>query len=109
MTYFPIPDEFYRDPTFLGWTAAAYALWSIAGSWSADRLTDGFVPTTALALFPPFAADAAEELVERGVWRRARGGGYQYVGWPRECSRAYVEAKRERARNKKRRQREIDN
>lgn len=104
MTFFPIPDEFYRDPPFLGWSAEAYALWMLAGSWSADRLTDGSVPTTALALFPPNVSAAAEELVERRVWKRARGG-FQYLDWPKECSRAVVEAKREAARTKKARQR----
>jgi hypothetical protein len=104
MTFFPIPDEFYRDPDYLGWSAEAYAAWSIAGSWSADRLTDGFIPTKALPLFPAFVTTAADELVERKIWRRARGG-FQYCAWPRECSRAYVEAKRERERKRKARQR----
>jgi hypothetical protein len=108
VTFFPIPDEFYRDPKFLGWSAEAYALWVIAGSWSADRLTDGFVPIMALALFPAAIAASAAELVERRVWKRARGG-FQYVGWPRECSRAYVEAKREAERVRKQRQRSTTN
>jgi hypothetical protein len=109
MTFFPVPDEFYSDPQYLGWTAEAYALWTIAGSWSCDRLTDGLIPTSAFALFPPHVVTAAEELVERRIWKRARGGGYQYVSWPRECSRAYVEAKRAKERAKKRRQRSDKN
>lgn len=104
MTFFPVPDEFYRDLLYLGWSAEEYALWAIAGSWSADRLTDGLVPTAALALFPPFASSAADALVARGIWKRARGG-YQYVTWPRECSRAVVLAKREKEKLKKQRQR----
>lgn len=107
MTFFPIPDEFYRDPKYLGWTAAEYALWTLAGSWSADRLTDGLVPAAALALFPSDVREAAAALVERGVWRRARGGGFQYVEWPRECSRSVVEGRREQYRASKRGQREI--
>lgn len=104
MTFFPVPDEFYRDLLYLGWSAEEYALWAIAGSWSADRLTDGLVPIAALALFPPFASSAADALVARGIWKRARGG-YQYAMWPRECSRAVVLAKREREKLKKQRQR----
>lgn len=104
MTFFPIPDEFYRDAKYLSWSSDAYALWSIAGSWSADRLTDGLVPTPALALFPSGPAGAADELVERGVWRRARGG-FQYIDWPEVCSRAYVEAKREAWRGRKQKSR----
>jgi hypothetical protein len=108
VTFFPIPDEFYRDPKYLGWTANEYVLWMLAGSWSADRLTDGSVPTSALALFPEYAREAAALLVERGVWRRARGGGYQYVEWPRECSRSLVEGRRQQYRRSKRGQREIE-
>ncbi|MCO1575338.1 hypothetical protein M8C13_06135 [Crossiella sp. SN42] len=104
MTFFPVPDEFYRDPQFLGWSAHAYALWMLAGSWSADRTTDGFVPTAALALFPQDVSAAADELVERGIWRRARGG-YQYVTWPEECSRARIEAKKEAWRQRQRKHR----
>ena len=104
MTFFPVPDEFYRDLLYLGWSAEEYALWAIAGSWSADRLTDGLVPTAALALFPTFASSAADALVARGIWKRARGG-YQYATWPRECSRDVVLAKREREKLKKQRQR----
>ncbi|MFL6141597.1 MAG: hypothetical protein ACJ72N_06980 [Labedaea sp.] len=104
MTFFPIPDELFSDPKYLGWSAEAYSLWIFAGSWSCNRLTDGLVPTTALALFPAAFTASTEELVERGIWKRARGG-YQYADWPRECSRAYVEAKRESERTRKQRQR----
>jgi hypothetical protein len=104
MTFFPVPDELYRDPSFLGWSAEAYALWMLAGSWSCDRLTDGSIPTVALALFPPAIAAAADELVEHRIWRRARGG-YQYVSWPRQCTKAFVLAQREAERQKKERQR----
>jgi hypothetical protein len=105
VTFFPVPDEFYSDPQYLGWTADAIATWVIAGSWSCDRLTDGFIPTMAFALFPPFASTAAEELVERRIWKRSRGGGYQFVTWPKQCSKAYVLAQREKERLKKQRQR----
>lgn len=109
VTFFPVPDEFFSDPQYLGWTAEAYALWTIAGSWSCARLTDGRIPTSAFALFPANVVVAAEELVERRIWKRARGGGYQYVTWPKQCTKAYVLAQREKQRLKKQRQREVDN
>lgn len=108
MTFFPIPDEFYRDPQSVGWSAAEYALWCLAGSWSTDRLTDGSVPAAALALFPGDIAQAADLLAERGVWKRTRGGGYQYVNWPKECSRSFVERRREQYRNGKREKRSVE-
>lgn len=104
MTFFPVPDEFYKDPNFLGWSAEAYSLWMLAGSWSCDCLTDGSVPITALALFPPAISAAADELVKRRIWKRARSG-YQYLTWPRQCSREYVLAQREVERIKKEKQR----
>ncbi|MCI2421487.1 hypothetical protein MOQ72_29040 [Saccharopolyspora sp. K220] len=94
MTFFPLPDEFHSMPEFLGASDAAVALYARAASWSACHLTDGHVPTAALPLFTANHEQASAELVERKVWRRARGG-FQFADWPKQASRAYVEAKRE--------------
>lgn len=94
MTFFLVSDGFHSDPQFLGTSEAAVALWTRAGSWSAFHLTDGYVPTSALPMFTPNHEQASAELVERGVWKRARGG-FQFVDWRKESSRTYVEAKRE--------------
>lgn len=106
MTFFPLPDEFYADPLFLGQSDAAVALYARAGSWSAHHLTDGLVPSTALPLLTT-ATEAPAQLCEVGVWKRTRGG-FQFVDWPREASRAYVEAKREAWRRRQANRRSSD-
>lgn len=94
MTFFPLPDEHYADPYFIGGSDACNVLWARAGSWSAHHLTDGHVPVSILQTLHRNAEQAAAELVQCGIWRRARGG-FQFVDWPKIASRAYVEAKRE--------------
>lgn len=93
MPWFPLSDELYRDPRFAGLTGDALALWTRAASWCADRLTDGFVPSTMLATFNGAAVSHAVELVDAGAWNRARGG-YQFADWPAFVTKAKVEAKR---------------
>lgn len=94
MIPFPLPRDINSDPQFLGATDAAVALYTKAASWSAERPTDGFVPTAALSLFTANHEQATAELVERGVWRRARGG-FQFASWPKQCTAAYMEDQRE--------------
>ncbi len=81
MPWFPLSDELYRDPRFAGLTGDGLALWTRANSWCADRLTDGLVPSAMLATFSGATPDHAAELVDAGVWKRARGG-FQVVDWP---------------------------
>lgn len=107
MTWFPVSDDFYSDPQFLGATDAAVALYARAGSWSARYLTDGRVPSTALPTLTSAIEQAPEELCERGVWKRIRGG-FQFTDWPRLASRAYIEAKREADRRRQSNNRRSD-
>lgn len=104
MTYFPLPDKFHSDPRFVGLSDAAVALYARAASWSADQLTDGVVPTTALAMLSASPELASEELCERRVWRRTRRA-FQFADWPSAVSRANVDAKREAWKHKKRKTR----
>lgn len=105
MPWFPLSDELYSDARYLGLSADALALWTRAASWTADRLTDGVVPTTAIAMFPGATEVHAAELVEAGVWKRARGG-WQYVDYPESAKQGAVQARRnadKRRQQKKRR------
>lgn len=58
---------------------AAIGLWTVAGSWCADQLTDGYVPDYMLTEWgsPPSAPDA---LVDSGLWER-ESGGYLFCNW----------------------------
>ncbi|MGW1680525.1 hypothetical protein [Saccharopolyspora sp. NPDC002376] len=78
MPWFPVDDgfAFHRKAVRAG--NAAIGLWTRAGSWCAQQLTDGFVPedmVTVLGTTPQ-----AEKLVRAGLWVRAEGG-YQFHQW----------------------------
>lgn len=94
MTWFKVDDSFHSNPKVLATSAAALGLWVVAGAWSSASLTDGFVPEHALPRLMPDAEPLANELVERGLWRRARGG-YRFHDWKDYNPRA-VDVKRER-------------
>lgn len=108
MIPFPLPHDLNSDPQFLGASDAAVTLYAKSASWSAARPTDGFVPTAALSLFTADHEQASGELVERGVWRRARGG-FQFASWPKQCTNAFMEAQRDSWRRRQTNHRSSDN
>lgn len=86
MTWFKVDDMFWghkkvadleSGPAF----AEALALWTLAGSWCAQHLTDGHVPSAQLRKLVPFKTDrAAQELVRVGLWTDADGG-FRFRDW----------------------------
>jgi hypothetical protein len=102
---FQVDADFYDHPKAIGLSDAATALWVRAGSYSAAKLSDGFVAEVALSLLSRCPDEAAGELVMRGLWRRVKGG-YRFHQWsPRNLTRARVEADRETDRERKRKER----
>lgn len=104
MTWFKVDDKAHSNSKFrkvLAEDPAALALWVVAGSWSSDNLTDGFVPDHQLPwLIPAGSAELALTLVTARLWRRVKGG-YQFHQWmtdgdgtKRNPSRVEVEAER---------------
>lgn len=100
MTWFKVDDSFHchakladleSGPRF----AEAIALWTVAGSWCADQLQDGFVPVAQLRKLVPFnATKAASELVRVGFWDAVEGG-YQFHDWHEyQPTKERVEAER---------------
>jgi hypothetical protein len=81
MTWFKVDDKLHSNTKIrkvLADEPAALALWTVAGSWSSDELTDGFVPDSQLPwLLPAGAEQLAQKLVNARLWRRVRGG-YQF-------------------------------
>lgn len=62
----------------------AIALWTIAGSWSAHQLQDGWVPEYVAARLDPDYERRAKSLVRVGLWEEGeRDGerGWQFHGW----------------------------
>lgn len=86
MTWFRIDDKFHDHPKVrrLGKDRLpAIGLWSACGSWAADTLSDGFVPSEVVRRFDPRERYAAR-LVETGLWSAAehRGEtGYCFHQW----------------------------
>lgn len=103
----PLPHDLFSDPRFLNLPAPAMALVTRAASWSAMHLTDGHVPMSALPLFG-CAEDGPEvaALLDEGIWKRPRSGGYQFVDWPASSRRDSVERRRALDRHRKRQKRQ---
>lgn len=79
--------------------AAAVGLWTLAGTWSARFLKDGFVPSHMVEEFGTL--DDAALLVEVKLWRRRRDG-FLFVDWARwQRTREQVEAFRKAERDRK--------
>lgn len=103
---FQVDPDFYDHVKTLGMSDAAFSLWVRAGSYSAAKLTDGFLADNVFKHVFLSADEAAAELVTRGLWKRVRGG-FQFHEWDeRNLTRNRVLSDRERERDKKRRQRE---
>lgn len=105
---FQVDGDFYDHPKSIGLSDAAVALWTRAGSYSAAKLTDGFIVEHVLVLLSRTPLEAAEELVARGLWRRAKGG-FVFHEWEhRNLTKERVELERAEARIRKRNQRKRD-
>lgn len=78
---------------------APLGLWTAAGTWSADNLTDGFVPADELDSWDDNADVLAARLVAAGLWVEAEVDGepgYRFHDWARHNpDAASVLAKRE--------------
>lgn len=80
MTWFRVDDGFHDHPKFWNATEYAVCLWVRAGSWSAEKLTDGFIPDGMIHRWTRNADVAAQELVTNGTWKRVEGG-FQFHDW----------------------------
>ena len=71
MAWFKVDDGFYTSMKFLSiprqHQAQAAGAWLLCGTWSADKMTDGFVPYAVMDMWE-FDADVAGYLVEVGLW-----------------------------------------
>lgn len=80
MPWFKVDDSFYDHPKVFDLPDSAVALWTRAGSWAARNLTDGFVPARMPARLCDDHDTAVRALVDRGLWKRTKGG-YQFHDW----------------------------
>lgn len=103
MTWFKSDDKLPDHRKVRRAGTAAMGLWVLAGCWSSDNLTDGFVPRVIARRWDPRGIYATK-LVKSELWFDATAdgeGGYQFVNWSEwNPTKAEVEAERERARDR---------
>lgn len=108
MPWFMTDDKLHSHKKAIRATAAGVApmgLWVLAGSWSADQLTDGFIPEYIATRIDPrgWAVNAAA-LVKAGLWVADEVDGepgWRFHEWEeRQPTRSKVEEKREAAKER---------
>ena len=104
MTYFKVDDHFHSHPKILTLGLDAIGLWTLAGSWSGEQLTDGFIPSSLIARLGGTEA-MAQALVDAGLWEVINGG-FMFHDWDaHNQTKAQVIESRELWRSKKEKQR----
>lgn len=82
MPWFRVDDKLHDHRKSRVARKAAIGVWTLAGSWSMDNLTDGFIPADVLPRWGT-RADAAA-LVKAGLWHPAEKDGetgWQFHDW----------------------------
>ena len=93
MAWFKVDDKLHSHPKVLGVPLRSMGLWVLAGAWSADQLTDGFIPRAVLPALQAKPSDA-RDLVTSGLWLEVDGG-WQFHDWLEfQFSRASTLARR---------------
>lgn len=101
MPWFKVDDGFHGHPKVIGLSPSAVGLWLLAGTWSAQYLTEGHVPAGMVRRFGCSSEDASE-LVEAALWHEVDGG-YEFHEWTDyQPTKADVEAERAAARERMR-------
>jgi len=106
MPWFNVDDGFAFHHKAVKAGNAAIGLWTRAGSWCAQQLTDGYVPAEMVDVFGTPAQ--ARRLVAAGLWHTVEGG-YRFHQWTengRNPTRKEVEKKRQAESDRKARWRE---
>lgn len=104
MTWFKVDDSLHSHPKIEALRHGphygdALALWTLAGSWCAQHLTDGFLPKTLAKTFG-FRSKVAQELVRVGLWSEEKDG-YRFHQWAeRQPARSQVEQRRAESRER---------
>jgi hypothetical protein len=99
MTYFRVSDCFWSSPKSITLSDSAVALWTRAGSYCGQHLTDGFVSAQILPILQGNES-TANELVASGLWVTVDGG-YLFHDWS-DYNRDSESVKREREANRER-------
>ncbi len=94
MVWFKVDDSLSTHPKVMAAGNEAMGLWVRAGSWCAQQLSDGFIPTSIVQMLAGSRSKSASRLVEAGLWT-VSDGGYAFVNWAeRQPSKDAVETRR---------------
>lgn len=109
MAWFKVDDKLHSAPKLLSiprkYRLAALGLWTIAGSWSADQLTDGVIPDYMVEEWGG-TKTLVDWLVKADLWRKVEDG-TEFKNWDEyQPTKADIEAEREKNREKLRKWRE---
>lgn len=119
MPWFVVDDNAHSHPKMIAATNAGLGLWLRCGAYAAQHLTDGIVPGVIARMYG--SKPQIAKLITAGLWHehghtcphpkcaQPQPGDYYIHDYlaPYNPSRAEVERKRERAADKKRRQRAV--
>ncbi len=106
MTWFKVDDKFHDHRKVRRVSLDAIGLWTLAGSWSSDNLTDGFIPTEIARRWSKKSSKLAAELVAAELWVETEvdgESGWGFHNWHEvNPLKARVEEEREAARERMR-------
>jgi len=117
MSFVFIHTGYLRHPKLVGLPAGAVLLHLASILWTAEHLTDGYVPESALTELGHTVNNASrwhrrnvQQLVNRGLWDELPNGWHvhDFEDWNRSSTREVVEANRTAARDRQRRHRDSE-
>ena len=79
MAWFKVDDKFHSHPKVIGLPLRAIGLWTKAGAWCSDQLTDGHVPKAIVPILGGSNGDV-RALVDAGLWREVDDG-WRFHDW----------------------------
>ena len=100
MVDFRVDDGFHSHPKIIGLSLDAIGLWTLAGSWCARYLTDGYIPEEVLHGFAARRAAAIPALLEHNLLQRIERG-YLFTDWL-DYQRSRTEVTEQRELNRQR-------
>ncbi len=105
MPWFKVDDKFHSHPKVMELPASAVGIWTLAGTWCADYLTDGAIRLGQLRRLGGTQEDA-DALVAAGLWESTEDG-YAFRDWSDyQPMKSAVEQEREASRERQRLARE---
>ena len=95
MPWFRVDDTLSSHPKARAAGLAAMGLWTVAGAYSMQYLTEGRVPDWYVQSWPE-GPELAERLVAFGLWSREDDGWLFHQWEERQPTKAYILAEREK-------------